>query len=360
MARYQCPGCGMPYDGKKCRNCYYETFTEEIAHGDHTHRGEPLVIKSASRRPVPRKDPFGCEKKTRKKGKRLPATLLAVLLFFAEPVAELAADLIESMEDTVSAFTTQAEPEPEAKLPEDTMILYQDENVCIRTDWQYDSFEDGLSIILENNSDRDITVSTRDVIVNGYLMEYASLYCRAGGGQTGWGQLDLDETDLRKAGIGDIQKISLDLEICDSDTYEILALTPAFDLATDPDYVPTANDLGGMTVLEQDGLRVSYLGYAPSDYAPEEFREGTLLFHIENTTEHALLVYTSEAVPDVTIWCEVPPQTNVVTDAYLYSLEEQGINSLEDMPQLNFCLEVWDWEDGTEFRSDPITVSTSS
>ena len=43
MAKYICPSCGAPYNGKKCRNCAYESFSEEIAHNFHVHEGEPLV-----------------------------------------------------------------------------------------------------------------------------------------------------------------------------------------------------------------------------------------------------------------------------------------------------------------------------
>ena len=50
MARQLCPSCGKPYNGKKCGNCLYEHFTEEIAHGFHTHEGEPLVIEGTKRK----------------------------------------------------------------------------------------------------------------------------------------------------------------------------------------------------------------------------------------------------------------------------------------------------------------------
>lgn len=63
MARRLCPSCGKPYNGKKCSNCLYEHFTEEIAHGFHTHEGEPLVIEGTQRKPIPVKDPFGCDRR---------------------------------------------------------------------------------------------------------------------------------------------------------------------------------------------------------------------------------------------------------------------------------------------------------
>lgn len=69
MAKYICPSCGAPYNGKKCRNCAYESFSEEIAHNLHVHEGEPLVIHDTTRRPVPYKDPFDCPRPIRKKRK---------------------------------------------------------------------------------------------------------------------------------------------------------------------------------------------------------------------------------------------------------------------------------------------------
>ena len=40
----RCPCCGAPYNGKRCRECYYEPFTEEIAHGLHTHEGSSEIV----------------------------------------------------------------------------------------------------------------------------------------------------------------------------------------------------------------------------------------------------------------------------------------------------------------------------
>ena len=360
MAKYRCPACGQPYDGKKCRECFYEHFSEEISHGAHTHRGEPLVIRGSTRRPVPRKDPFGCDKKTRKKGKNSAfSIILACLIFFAEPVIDLAADLFRELEDTVSAFT-QAEPEPAIRMPEDTMILYQGDGICVRTDWKYhESFGDGLSLWLENFTEGDITVTAREITINGYLMEEASLFCMAGPDQTGWGGLRLEGRALEQAGIGDIRQISFCLELYDSDTYETIDITPQLVLSSDPDYAPRANDLGGMVLLEQDGLRVTYLGYAPDPDRAEVFAHGNFLFHLENDSQVCRQVMLSEADPDFSFWVELPPHTYAVAECYLYGLAEQGIETLEQVPQLTFRLEYWNRDDANEhFLSEPISVST--
>ena len=85
MAHYTCPSCGERYNGRLCRSCLYEHFTEEISHGNHTHEGEPLVIDAPVRKPIRRKDPFDCEKKTRKKHPMAGfVVLLAISVWFLE------------------------------------------------------------------------------------------------------------------------------------------------------------------------------------------------------------------------------------------------------------------------------------
>lgn len=50
MKQNQCPACGEGrYFGGRCRECGYRPFAEEIAHGNHYHRGEPLELKTRPR-----------------------------------------------------------------------------------------------------------------------------------------------------------------------------------------------------------------------------------------------------------------------------------------------------------------------
>ena len=50
MKRDRCPACGAAgYHGRRCAQCLYEPFMEEIAHKTHYHAGEPLVLDSRPR-----------------------------------------------------------------------------------------------------------------------------------------------------------------------------------------------------------------------------------------------------------------------------------------------------------------------
>lgn len=69
MAKYICPSCGAPYNGKKCRNCAYESFSEEIAHNLHVHEGRAPGHPRYHPQAVPYKDPFDCPPSHPKKKK---------------------------------------------------------------------------------------------------------------------------------------------------------------------------------------------------------------------------------------------------------------------------------------------------
>lgn len=82
MDRYRCPACGVSgYRGRRCGVCLYEPFGEEIAHGNHYHAGEPLVLNT---RPVSRPAGQGCNSYS---GKRLPKIPKPLLLLGAVLVA---------------------------------------------------------------------------------------------------------------------------------------------------------------------------------------------------------------------------------------------------------------------------------
>ena len=93
MPRYDCPSCGNSFNGKKCRNCGYETFNEEIAHRLHVHKGEPLVIRETTRKPIPTADPFGCppvpqKRRPAKKRKVRPLGVVMLVLFLLGPIMD--------------------------------------------------------------------------------------------------------------------------------------------------------------------------------------------------------------------------------------------------------------------------------
>lgn len=367
MARSKCPSCGLPYDGKRCRSCLYEHFTEEIAHGSHVHEGEPLVIDAPVRKPIRRKNPFDREKRT---GKRHPLAgflVLLAIIHFLLPVLRNWGLELEAIEE--SHIAREAEPEPDIHIPESALVLYQDEEILVAAGWQENQeFTRDFPVYVRNDSSRDITVSGRDIQINGYQLEYSHLYCNAEAGRTGMGIFVFEERDKVNAGILAVQDIAFRLDIYDSGNYETIVESPIIELtAAIPEGAVRNAEPEGVTVYEQDGIHVRFLGfaYAPSAYDPYSFEDGALLFHIENDTQRQLSFSIEEpslngTKVDLSLWCDLPPGTKAVSSVYLYGLDDAEFNSVDDLGQFTFRIVVDDWED-YEFRilTDPISVTVT-
>lgn len=348
MARLTCPSCGEPYNGKRCRACLYEQFTEEITHGNHTHEGEPLVIDAPVRKPVRRKDPFGCEKKTKKKTRGRYGAIIAVVLALAGPVLDIAAEVIS---DTAESFSyATAEPEPIA-IPEDAMVLYADDDLRILADWKNgQEYADGVRIFVENDTGYDLTVTAEDIIVDGCMMDTSYFYCDSTDGTVSCGTLRLNGDALEDAGISTVGAISFYLDAWEQETYDPITTSERVVLQAGQAGTGTRILPEGRLIYEQDGIRVSFLGYREDEYYPGEVYEGTLLFHIENDTERYLEVYSAETLlggeaVDTALWCQLYPGTRAVSTMYLYALEDMGFASPDDLFPAQVALEITDRDD---------------
>lgn len=340
-----CPSCGKRYNGKRCSNCLYENFTEEITHGLHTHEGEPLVVKAPARQPVPRKDPFDCDKKTRKPPVRrkaaaiiIPLVIIVVLMVVLNGLFFL----VSRTEPVFSGFAPETQTEP--ILPDGGTVLYDADGILAIADWQDgQEYEDGIQVVIQNNTAKDFTFSSRDMIVNGYVLRDSLLYCQVQQGHTAQCWLRLDQGDLDKAGIETVQSLSLALVVYDSESYDTLVETDFIPLRTTAKLFQPVDD-SGVPLFQQDGIRVVYRGYVPGEYDPDTLSEGTLQFFLENNTEQYLDCYTTECQVNgqrvmLSLWCPLPPHTRAVSSMYLYDLEELELLSWEAITELTLRLE---------------------
>ena len=347
MAHYTCPSCGERYNGRLCRSCLYEHFTEEISHGNHTHEGEPLVIDAPVRKPIRRKDPFDCEKKTRKKH---PMAGFVVLLAIIQAMLPVLRDFGLELAERERNYA-QAEPEP-ITIPEDAMVLYAQDGLRILADWKNgQDYEGGIPIYAQNNTGKDLTISARDIIVNSYMLEDSYFYCDVRDGTTSFDTFYLHEDALTDAGISRVESICFHLEMREMDSYDSVSASQRITLQAGQAGSGIQSLPEGQLLYDQDGIRVSFLGYREDEYHPEEVNEGTLLFHIENGTERYLQVYTEDgadiggAHTDIALWCQLYPGTKAVATMYLYELENMDIAALEDLFPMELVLGFSDRDD---------------
>jgi len=75
MERNRCPACGAKgYAGRKCRECGYLPFVEEVMHANHYHQGEPLVLKERPKVTPPGR---GCDSFPGQRVQKIPLRLVA-------------------------------------------------------------------------------------------------------------------------------------------------------------------------------------------------------------------------------------------------------------------------------------------
>lgn len=363
MARYKCPACGSPYDGKRCRECCYEPFTEEVAHRNHYHEGEPLVIKKApARKPVRPTEKRSCDTFPGKRKKKLPVWLrvILILLFLTYGVDILfgiAGSLMVNNSKS-DIFSGYAEVEPEPILPEDGTVLFDEGDILVVADWRDgDPYADTIPVYVRNDSSRDIRVSAQLVSVNGYMTENSFLYCSAEAGRSAMDTLWLDLEDLEDAGIKEASRISFCLNIYDADSYETIVTSDMITLRTDAVETPAPAE-DGTVLYEENGIQFVYTGCIGETCA-----DGELRFYLENNTGRFMNLYIDDVLvngesADLFMWQELPPDCKAITYIDLYSLEDSGIETVAAIHTVEFVLGISDRDDWDFlFQSEPLRIS---
>ena len=175
--KYDCPSCGRPFNGKKCRNCGYESFDEEIGHRLYIHKGEPLVIQDSQRRPIPTANPFGCPPKPQPRKRRstswpgLVVTVCCLLSMLLSAAKDLPF-LRQPVPDLFSFFS-----QPKLTLPEDAVPIYSGKDIEIYARWDPAAgLVPDIPLYIRNNTSKRLLVETENITVNGFdLDQYAYL-----------------------------------------------------------------------------------------------------------------------------------------------------------------------------------------
>ena len=342
----RCPCCGAPYDGKRCRECYYEPFTEEIAHGMHTHEGEPLVIEEPEDRPVRRSVPTrqkGCKTYAGRRKKTSPKWLWPILIVLAVMAIQYAlyAAVSERMNSMSSLWSDEDtwEPETEAIIrPEDfhhQTVLYDKDGILAVADWKNgDVAGEEIPVYVRNDSDRDVMLMSAMDNVNGYMTQYRLFFSEVKAGQEEMTSIWVSDTELEGGNIEKIGKISFRLEVTDDNDYSLLDTTPTITLYADKNIVQPVES-GGTTVLEGADVTLTYTGSEGDD---------ELWFRVENRSGRNIWLYTMETYvngesADLFLFDELAPDTWGKCRIWLGDADIKGI---QDITSLELVLGILD------------------
>lgn len=356
MARRKCPCCGQPYNGKRCKNCFYEHFTEEITHGNHAHEGEPLVVRQAAPKASPQVTitresdckPYAGRKKEKNPVLKRVVVAVVVLISLVSKFSERVSvdqftQLIPDFADTVPVESLS----PGAM--ENGFRVYDDGQVLLTADWdQGRKFRNPITVMMRNDADLALSAMAESIYVNGYRMEYASFYCEAEPGEIAQGELWLDEEELANCGIADVQQILLDVILVDEENYDCYGRSGPvlLEYAVSLGFEQPVDD-SGLVLYEKDGVRVIFRKIAGT-----ACEDAWLEMFIENNSDRVMdinfeSVAVNDTLAEVYLFCRLEPGTRAIATAPLWNLPDVGIDAVAEMKHLDLTLEMIpgdDWD----------------
>lgn len=219
-------------------------------------------------------------------------------------------------------------------------------------------FGDGVKLLIENNTSKNLTVGCDALIVNDYMI--SDLFsCSIAAGKQAYETLDLYTSELNKAGINNVGQIEAYFRVYDSDTWEDLFKTQCITIKTSNyDSMDTSSDINGVELINQDGVKIV------GQYVDENsFWGAAVLLYIENNSDKNVTIDVDDM--SVNGFMVTPYFTSTVysgkkafDDITLMStdLEKSGITSVDDI-ELSFKLvnpETYE----TIYESGPVQFST--
>jgi hypothetical protein len=241
---------------------------------------------------------------------------------------------------------------------EEQVLIDTADIVVTATEYTTDSiWGDGIKLLLENNSDKDVMVGCTALIVNDYMINdlFAS---EVAAGKKSNETLYLSSSELNAAGIENVGKIEIYFHIYDSSTYDTIYDSDCVTIETS-EYAnmdETPNDAGN-ELYNEGGIRI--VGKTVDE---NSFWGTAILLYVENTSGKNVGI----SVDDMSIngFMISPYFSTTVYDGkkaideitiFSSDLDKNGIESIEEV-ELKFHIYNADTY-MTITDSDPITFT---
>lgn len=217
---------------------------------------------------------------------------------------------------------------------DEQVLVNQDDIVVTAKEYVTDSiWGDGIKLLLENNSDKDVTVGCNALIVNDYMITDLFVSDIAAGKRANE-TLYLSSTLLKAAGIETVGKIEIYFHVYDSTTYDTIFNTACVTIQTS-EYAnmdTTPND-AGTELYNEGGIRI--VGKTVDE---NSFWGTAILLYCENNSGKNVGI----SVDDMSIngFMMSPYFSTTVYDGKMSidditvlesDLEENGIESIEEV-----------------------------
>ena len=131
-------------------------------------------------------------------------------------------------------------------------VLYEADGIKVTVKGLGDSLlGTDIKLLIENDSSKNILITSSSVSANGYMMPTAALYAEVAAGKKANESLTLMSSELDQSGIETLAEVQLYLQIQDPETWETIKTTDLITLTTSAaDFVQPVDDSGDVLYNE--------------------------------------------------------------------------------------------------------------
>lgn len=214
-----------------------------------------------------------------------------------------------------------------------------------------------IKVLVENSSELDLTVQTRNVSVNGYMMDPLFSVDVASGKKAN-DSITFSDSSLEKCGIETIADIELSFHIFTTEDWETHYDSPLIQLKTSAADSYTYNfDDSGEMVYEQDDIKIVVKGLSDDDILGPE-----VLVYIYNGGQDNITVQTRNVsvngfMVDPIFSSDVGSGKHCVDSISFLSsdLEDNGITEITSLELVFHIFNSDSWDSSVD--TDPITLN---
>ncbi|SEM38789.1 hypothetical protein SAMN04487770_13632 [Butyrivibrio sp. ob235] len=237
-------------------------------------------------------------------------------------------------------------------------VLYDENDIKITATGMEDSWAGTkLTLLIENNSAKGITVQARNANVNGYMVD-TMMSADVSAGKKSNDGLTFQTSGLKECGIEQIATMEFFFHIFDSETWDEIVDTDVIKIETSiaDGYVQNYDDSGEVLVDTND---VKIVGKGLSD-KNSVFGPGVILY-IENNSDKDITIQVRDVsvngfMVDTSMSEDVVAGKKAISAVTFFSssLEENGITDITDVELYFHIFDQKSWDE--IFDSDVITI----
>ncbi len=252
--------------------------------------------------------------------------------------------------------TTAAPVYSEAQITETVILDEKGVKVTAKSISYGGWFGPELKLLIENNSGKDLTFSSRDESVNGYMIS-GSLVAEVANGKKKNDSMFFDEDDLSICGIEGIAEIEFSLHVYDSKSWDTYFDSKPLKIQTNIADVYQQNyEHSGTTIYDKNGVKIVVIGLDEEGWLGPE-----MYMYIENNTKKNISIYAEDLsvngfMIDGYFSSSLPAGKKIIDELTFYSSDLKE-NEIKEIKEVELSFRVSDADNwNTLFKTDKLTV----